>query len=165
MSRLKCSLVVILLGLCSNLALWADSNKLPTGSIWNKSWSVGEDAQHSTFYFVKLEAGQVSRVRIMSNGGSTRKPIVKDYFIESRSVRVVTKTADRKHLPELIGGKDSGLEQTSDFYLKRWLSEEAEATAKPLTKEQRNDLLELTIFLADWIEHQIRFPEAERAGK
>ncbi len=68
----------------------------------------GEDAT-STFYyfFYSLPAdGNVSKIRMLWNGGGNNKPSITDYYLCGSFIWIIERSAERRDLPLLAKGKD-----------------------------------------------------------
>ena len=111
-------LIFILFSIISHLHCFADSNKVAPDTKWTHSWSEGEDATSSFYYFFE-DRGGVRRIRMMWNGGAQNKPTVQDYFFESGIIKIVSQEADRKNIANLIQGKDTGLKVLSQTKILR----------------------------------------------
>lgn len=118
---------------------WADSNRPAPETKWTHSWSEGEDATSTFYYFMEVR-GTVKKVRMMWNGGAQNRPTVTNYYLDSGVIRIVCLDAERKHLPELILGRDTGLEVLKEFKILKRSSAEMlvpPAPRKTLNKEER----------------------------
>ena len=143
--RLLPPLLVILSATC----LLGDSpNKVAPDTRWTHSWSAGEDATSTFYYFIQTSA----RVRILWNGGANSHPTIKDYFLNGRDIRIVDRTADRKDIVALAQGKDTPWKNDSDYTLDCPDSSRILVPAKGdpnLSAKQRVDLYNLLIVLAE----------------
>ncbi len=111
-------ILFFLLSLLVHISCLADSNRVASGTKWTHSWSEGEDAS-STFYYFIEDRGRVTRIRVMWNGGCQNKPTVTDYLFVSDSIRILSQEASRENIPELILGKDTGLKLLAEFKILR----------------------------------------------
>jgi hypothetical protein len=108
----------IFFSLLLHLTSFADSNRVAPGTNWTHSWTEGEDASSSFYYFIE-DRGQVKRMRIMWNGGNQKKPTVTDYIFELGAIRIVEQEGTRENIPDLILGQDTGLKTLSDSKILR----------------------------------------------
>lgn len=107
--------IIILLTVFAHFVCLADSNRIAPNTKWTHSWSQGEDAT-STFYYFFEDNGRVTRIRMMWNGGAQNKPSVTDYFLdESRAIRIVVQEASRENIAALIQGNSTGLKVISEI--------------------------------------------------
>ena len=131
--------------------LCADSNFTAADTKWTHSWSEGEDATSSFYYFIEA-SDRVFRVRMLWNGGAQNNPTLTDWFLESgSSIRVVKKKGERSGIADLIQGKYSTLKITSDYKLDRddkGIMLVPSTPDKSLTEEQRIDLSNLISLLS-----------------
>lgn len=131
--------------------VWADSNRPAPETKWTHSWAEGEDATSTFYYFMEVR-GTVKKVRMMWNGGAQQKPTVTNYYLESGVIRIVQFEAERKHVLELIEGRDTGLEKLKEFKILQRSSAEMlvpPAPRKTLNKEERILLGNLLSLLAE----------------
>ena len=127
-------LTFTLLCLLSHISCLADSNTVSPDTKWTHSWSQGEDATSSFYYFFE-DMGQVKKMRMMWNGGAQNNPSITDYIFESGNIRILTQEANRKNIPDLILGKDTGLKVLTESKISALLA--PEPPRKILNDEER----------------------------
>jgi hypothetical protein len=144
-------ITILFLSIYTDL-LYADSNITAPETKWTHSWSQGEDATSTFYYFIEV-SDQVVRVRMLWNGGAQNKPTLTDWFLDSSSsIRVVKKNGERSGIAELIQGKDTTLKITSEYKLARdekGMMLVPSTPDKSLTEEQRVDLTNLISLLSE----------------
>jgi len=152
-------LIFILLSIISTLNCFADSNTVAPDTKWTHSWSEGEDAT-STFYYFFEDRGEVSRIRMMWNGGAQNKPTVEDFIFESGIIKIVSQEADRKNITDLILGKNTGLKVLSQTKILRRSTDMMlvpELPRKSLNKNERIHLSNiLDLLLRDRTPYKIK---------
>jgi hypothetical protein len=77
--------------------------------VWTHHTSEGEDASSVHHYLYAEEAGKVTRVRWIWNGGAQNDPTVTEFVIGADQITVKEFTGARKHADEIITGKDTSL--------------------------------------------------------
>lgn len=152
-------LIFILFSIIAHASCLADSNRVAPGTKWTHSWSAGEDAT-STFYYFIEDRGQVTRIRWMWNGGAQNKPTVTDYIFESGAIKIVSQEADRKNIEELILGRNTGLKVLSKSKILRrhtGMMMVPEPPRKTLNNSERSHLNSiLDLLLQDRTKYKIR---------
>ena len=79
----------------------------------------GEDATSAFYYFFYgLPGDEVSKVRMLSNGGSQNKPSITDYYLEGTFIWIIERSAERRDLPSLTKGKNAPFQTTSERVIK-----------------------------------------------
>ncbi len=164
LNKMRYLITILVLSICTDL-LYADSNITAPDTKWTHSWSEGEDATSTFYYFIEAR-DKVVRVRMLWNGGAQNKPTLTDWFLDSSSsIRVVKKNGDRSGIAELIQGKDTTLKITSDYKLTRddkGMMLVPSTPDKSLTEEQRVDLSNLISLLSE--NRDIYKQKAQQAG-
>ena len=149
-NKMRYLIAILVLSICTDL-LYADSNITAHDTKWTHSWSEGEDASSTFYYFIEAR-DRVVRVRMLWNGGAQNKPTLTDWFLDSSSsIRVVKGNGERSEIAELIQGKDTTLKITSDYKLARddqGVMLVPSTPDKSLTEEQRADLTNLITLLS-----------------
>ena len=147
MTRILSALV---LGLFVTPLLADAPHKVAPGTPWTHSWPAGEDATSTFYYFI--QTGSPCHVRILWNGGASNPPAITDYFLEGRFIRIVDRKTERKHLLDLVLGKDTPWKNTSDYKLDCPNSSRILVPAEGdgnLSAKQRVDLYNLLVVLAE----------------
>ncbi len=132
-------ILFILLSMVCHFSCLADSNKVAPDTKWTHSWSEGEDATSSFYYFFEAKGG-VKKIRILWNGGAQNRPTVEDYIFESGVIRIISQEAARESIPDLIKGKNTGLKVLSKTKILRYSSDKMlvpEPPRKALNKKER----------------------------
>lgn len=85
------------------------------------TFSIEEEDATSTFYyfFYSLpDADQVSKVRMLWNGGARNKPAITDYYLCGTFIWIVERSAERGDLPLLQRGEDASFHTIRERFIK-----------------------------------------------
>jgi len=146
---MKC-LIFTFFFIIAHVSCLADTNGVAPDTKWTHSWSEGEDAT-STFYYFIEDKGRVTRIRMMWNGGEQNKPTVTDYIFVSGAIKIVSQEAERKNISDLIQGRNTGLKVLSESKILRrhtGMMMVPEPPRKTLNKSERvhlNNILDLLL--------------------
>jgi hypothetical protein len=80
----------------------------------------GEDATSAFYYFFYSlpDADEVSKVRMLWNGGGANKPTITDYYLAGTFIWIVERAAERRDLPLLLKGKDAPFQTVRERIIK-----------------------------------------------
>lgn len=118
--------------------------------------SEGEDASSAFYYFFySLPHEDVSKVRVLWDGGSGNKPTITDYYLEGTFIWIIERSAERSGLPLLEKGKDAPFQIVRERIIKTVAVEaespfvfpDVEVTPR-LSEDERSDLTALVSLLA-----------------
>lgn len=110
---------------------------------WTHFAEEGEDATSAFHYYYQSNGESIQRVRMVWNGGAQNPPSVVDYLLDSGKIIIRHLTGTREMIPDLIAGKDVGLELQREYSISRGSPDDMLLPSPPdktLTKEQRHDL-------------------------
>jgi hypothetical protein len=139
----------------------AGREPLPIDQISNKRTVTfatdGEDATSAFYYFFYglPDADEVSKVRMLWNGGVTNKPTITDYYVVGTFIWIIERTAERRDLPLLLKGKDVPFQTVGERVIKTAPIENERLYAFPdvpkvlrLSEAERKDLTTLVTLLS-----------------
>jgi len=119
--------------------------------------SEGEDAT-STFYYFFYSlpyADEVSKVRMLWNGGGGNKPTITDYYLAGTFIWIIERAAERRDLPLLLKGEDAPFQTVRERIIKTAPLENERLYAFPdvpkvlrLSEAERRDLTTLLTLLS-----------------
>ncbi|PYK12000.1 MAG: hypothetical protein DME65_05465 [Verrucomicrobia bacterium] len=117
----------------------------------------GEDATSAFYYFFYSlpDADEVSKVRMLWNGGATNRPTITDYYLAGSFIWIIERTAERRDLPLLLKGKDARFQTVSERVIKTAAIESERLYVFPavpkvlrLSEAERKDLTTLLTLLS-----------------
>ena len=117
----------------------------------------GEDATSAFYYFFYSlpDADEVSKVRMLWNGGGANKPTITDYYLAGTFIWIVERAAERRDLPLLLKGKDAPFQTVRERIIKIAPTDTERLYAFPdvpkvlrLSEAERRDLTTLLTLLS-----------------
>src|SRR6266540_4636326 len=117
----------------------------------------GEDATSAFYYFFYSlpDEDEVSKVRMLWNGGSANKPTITDYYLAGTFIWIIERIADRRDLPLLLKGEDAPFQTVKERFIKTAPIENERLYTFPdvpkvlrLSEAERRDLTTLLTLLS-----------------